>query len=433
MSETVLSNPPRPKGDFWFGNMRPFKRDPLGFMQQMAREHGDFVEMRLAYARTFLVNHPDFIADVLSRKAQHFDKNTRSSAKISSSCGAGLLSGDHEAWLRQRTLVQPVFQPRFIAAMEPFVTAHLDRFLVGWDRAATEGRPVDLVHDMLSLVSNIVAEVLFGDEVDAEQLQADLRVLIDDTWRRIGLFIDPADFSPFFHRSAFKRALASVDRMALSVISRRRHSGKPAHENVLDRLLEAHARGGQAGMNDRELRDATVTLLLAGHETTASALAWSLYHIAAEKGRDLSAEDPARLFREALRLHPSIWIIERRATSEVEVGPYRIPKGASILISPYVLHRHPAFWSDPDSFDPDRFDEKAVAGRPRNAYMPFGLGQHRCIGLHLAELIATRTLAAINRRFILRLESNETPRVEAKITLCHTGRIMTRLEPRPGA
>ena len=429
MQEYSAILPPQSKGRILLGNLPAFQSDPLGFLQETAIAHGDFVSLRFAHIRAFFVNHPDLIGDVLLRNAEDFDKNTRSAAKIRSTCGNSVLSGDKETLQRQRTLIQPAFQPRFIEAMAPAVDAHLSCMLERWGSLAAQGRPVDLVSEMMELVIGITARVMFGDDVDAVQLQADLAVLIDDTWRRIGALIDPAEISPRFHRVAFRRALASVDSIATSIITRRRAGGQ-GRDDLLDRLLEAHATTGEAGMDDRELRDAAVTLLLAGHETTASAIAWSLYHVASETERDIAQSDPAMVFRETIRLYPSIWIIERRARRDVKIGPYSISKGASVLISPYVLHRHRDFWPDAERFDPQRFSAESVAARPRNAYLPFGLGQHRCVGLHLAGLIATRTLAAINRRFTLHLMQDTRPKAAPKITLRHDGPIVARLEIR---
>lgn len=429
MAEQAPIAAPRAGGGLLLGNLPAFQRDPLGFLQEIAAVHGDFVELRFAYVRAVFVNHPDLIGEVLLRHADSFDKNTRSAAKIRSTCGNSILSGDTPTWRRHRALVQPVFQPRFIEAMTPAIDAHLARMVERWDALAASETPVDLVGEMMDLVMGVAARVLFGDDIDAARLQADLAELIDDTWRRIGSLADPADISPRFHRLAFRRALASVDATAMSLIARRRASGVEQND-LLGRLLTAHGDAGEDGMTDRELRDAAVTLLLAGHETTASAIAWSLYHIALEPGRGLAQADPDMVFRETIRLYPSIWIIERRALRDVEIGPYRIGKGASVLVSPYVLHRHRDFWPDAGRFDPQRFSAEAVAARPRNAFLPFGLGQHRCVGLHLANLIAGRTLAAVNRHFVVHLVQAARPEAAPKITLRHKTPIMARLERR---
>lgn len=428
-NEIDLEKPPRVGGNLLIGSLTDFQRNPLTFLENAAAKHGDFVHLRFAYINAYFVNHPNYIEEILLRSAEHFDKDTRSAAKIRSTCGNSLLSGDHATWARHRALVQPVFQPRFINATGPAIDRQLAAMIERWDRFAIDNHPIDLVAEVMTLVMNMTVDVLFGDVINVGQLQQDLAVLISDTWQRIGAVIDPSALSPLFHKAAFKQALKSVDATAFSIIAKRRAS----HDNrddLLGRLLESHAGAEIAGLDDRELRDAAVTLLLSGHETTASAITWALYHIAVANNDRLSNVNPAQIFKEAIRLYPSIWIIERRAIQDIRIGPYIIPKGSMVLISPYHLHRHPAFWLEAEQFDPGRFDDERVKARPRNAYLPFGLGQHRCIGLHLTNLIAERTIAAITARFKIVLQAGPKPLPMPMITLGIAQPIWGRLERR---
>lgn len=183
---------------------------------------------------------------------------------------------------------------------------------------------------------------------------------------------------------------------------------------MLSQLLAAHQAEGDQKLSDQELRDAAVTLLLAGHETTANALAWAFFEVAGQPDKGLKTANPAHIFAEAVRLYPSIWIIARRAVVADEIGGYTIPRGSRVLISPYLIHRHPAFWTDPDSFDPTR--HATQSDRPRHAYIPFGLGPHRCIGLHMAQAIGAAVIGQVYSQFRLHRTADRPP-LDPKITL----------------
>jgi cytochrome P450 len=208
--------------------------------------------------------------------------------------------------------------------------------------------------------------------------------------------------------------VAEIDQIVFDLIhTRRKCQDRP--DDVLSRLLAAHEAGGEIQLNDKELRDATVTLLLAGHETTANALSWAFIH--ASNGFETA--EPAHIFSEVIRLYPSIWIIERRVIRDDTIGGYHIPRGSSVLISPYLLHRHSDFWPEPDRFDPSRF----VGDHPRlrDGYLPFGLGPHRCVGLYLANKIAAHVIERVFSRFRLRLLPDQQIGTTPGITLRHTG------------
>lgn len=208
--------------------------------------------------------------------------------------------------------------------------------------------------------------------------------------------------------------------MVLDVISGRRASREKPND-VLSQLLRAHDASGAERLSDLELRDATLTLLLSGHETTANALSWAFIHAAAGHTQSL----PSELFCESLRLSPSIWLIERRAKAVDWIGGFRISAGSSVLISPYVLHRHPAFWPEPERFMPSRFSGEQP--RHRDGYMPYGLGPHRCVGLYLANKMAAHILSRVHARLSLSLVPSQFPGTSAGITLRHAGPVYMRV------
>ena len=403
-----MTRAPGPKGSLLWGSLGAFKADSLGFLAQAAQDHGDIVRLRFGPITAHLVNHPALVEQVLSRNAANYDKATRSADRIAATTGRSLLSADQTAWARHRRLIQPAFQPRAFDGIGPVLDHLIAPMFVRWDKAGK----IDIVDEMMQLVIAAAIRILFSSSLDPQRINAPLEILLADTWRRIEAPLDASLLSPRLHRPAFKKAVAQIDAIVLDLIQTRRASAQRP-DDVLTRLLDAHAAEGEAQLTDQELRDAAVTLLLAGHETTANALSWAFIHASGA----FQAADPAHIFAEAIRLYPSIWIIERRALQADTIGGFDIPRGSSVLISPFLLHRRADFWPDPTRFDPARFADGTP--RPRDAYLPFGLGQHRCVGLHLANKIAAHVIGRVFAEFDLRALPGQTPRTDPGITLRH--------------
>lgn len=411
-----MTRAPGPQGGFIWGSLPAFKADALGFLTSAVRDHGDIVRLRFGPITAHLINRPEYVEHVLSRHGANFDKATRSAKRIAATTGNSLLSADQPAWQRHRRLIQPAFQPRSFDGIAPVLDALIAPMLDRWERV----KEIDIVDEMMRLVISAAIKTLFSADIAPERISAPLEVLLGDTWRRIEAPLDASLLSKHLHRPAFKSALAQIDAIVLELVqARRRTANRP--DDVLSRLLAAHEEAGEAQLSDPELRDAAVTLLLAGHETTANALAWACIH-----GVDWPAADPAHLFAEAIRLHPSIWVIERRAIAADVIGGFDIPRGSSVLISPYLLHRHPDFWPDPERFDPNRFANGLP--RPRDGYLPYGLGAHRCVGLHLANKMAEQILTRIRERVSLRLVPDQPLGAIAQITLQHAAPVMMRVD-----
>lgn len=412
MALSPVTRAPGPKGRLIGGSLERFKADPLACLVDAAQDHGDIVRLRFGPFIAHLVNRPDLVDHVLSRNSANYDKATRSADRIAATTGNSLLSANGAAWQRHRSLIQPAFQPRCFDGIGPVIDRLLDPMMARWDGAGS----IDIVDEMMQLVLGCAIRILFSSAIDPQRINAALDVLLVDTWRRIEAPVDAAMLSRRLHRPAFRRAVAEIDSIVLDLIrTRRAQIHRP--DDVLSRLLHAHETDGAVHLSDRELRDAAVTLLLAGHETTANALSWAFIHAA---GR-WEASDPAHLFAEAIRLYPSIWVIERRAIADDTIGGYHIPRGSSVLISPYLLHRKPDLWSDPDRFDPTRF---AGGHTPaRHSYLPFGLGAHRCVGLHLARGIARHVLGRVLGRFHLHLLPGQSLDTLPGLTLHHKGAV----------
>lgn len=414
-----MKRAPGPKGSLIWGSLADFNADTLGFLSAAVREHGDIVRLRFGPVIAHLINRPEHIEHVLSRNAGNYDKATRSASRIAATTGESLLSANKDAWQRHRRLIQPAFQPNCFDNIGPVIDTLLIPMMDRWRQCNT----VDIVDEMMQLVIGIAIKILFSSDIEPERINAPLEIILADTWRRIEAPFDPSMISSRLHRRAFKDAVKAIDSIVFEIIQTR-HASRNRPDDVLSRLLAAHEASGETNLSDVELRDAAVTLLLAGHETTANAISWAFIHASG----GFAKADPRHLFAEAVRLNPSIWVIERRAMRDDEIGGFHIPRGSSVLISPYLLHRHPSFWPNPHEFDPTRFAR--THDRPRHAYLPFGLGLHRCVGLHLANTIAAHVIESVFTNFNLKILPDQKLEHLAGITLRHKKTAHMHVEPK---
>ncbi len=434
---------PKPPGRPLTGHVREVRRDVLGLLTRSAAACGDVVRFRLGPLVVHLVNHPDLIAEVLVKKRDLYDKSTRSSQSLATICGESLLTANGPAWHRRRRLVQPVFHRAAIATCGSIMTDCARSLVDSW-----RGQPhVDGAAEMMRVTYRIVGRCLFStDELtaEAETIAHAMETLVSRTyerWRR--LFSAPPSW-PTPANQRFREALAQVDGVISRLIERSREH-PPATPDLLSLLLSARDDETKTGFTDAEVRNEAVTFLLAGHETTATSLAWALALLAKHPGTadaiaaeltDALGEAPVtleslprlplldRVFREALRLYPPIWAIERRALADDEIGGFFVPRNSSVIVSPWALHRHPGFWSNPDAFDPERFATEAESP----AYLPFGLGPRACIGREFALAEGRIILAEIVRAFRLRIDAFPEP--EPAITLRMKGGLRLHLEQR---
>lgn len=399
----------------------------------------------------YLITHPEDVARVLQKNASGYTKSTRTYAKIRSLLGDGLLTSEGPDWVRQRRLVQPAFHARRIQEFAALVAELAAESAETWAVTARRGHPVELGTEMTRLTLRIVGHAFFGTEIGerSDAIGSAIRTALRHTSRRAEGVLDLGAF-PTPGSRRFGRALRTLEQLVSEIVEEtRQRPGESRH--LLSLLLEA--RDGDTGetLDDREIRDQVLTLLLAGHETTATALAWTSYLLSrnpAEQdrlgmevtrvlnGRLVSHADLGDLpytravVQEALRLFPPLWLIERRARVEDLIGGVRVPASATIALSPYVTHRHPQFWTDPDRFDPGRFLSGAAGNRVPFAYFPFGGGPRACIGAGFAMMEAELILATLASRFRLEPASGREVRPRPGVTLRPAGPILVQLEER---
>jgi len=412
--------------------LRAFRRDPIGLLSTAAT-FGDVSYLKLPRFRAYLLNHPDLVRDVLVTGSQGFMKGpSMQAAKLV--LGESLLTSEAEYHGRQRRMIQPIFHHDRI---EGFADVMVERAVRASDRWRA-GEILDVHREMAGLTLAVVGATLFGTDIEAEETRSVGQALA------LQLSMFGRVFSPLFQLSMrlplpsnrrFERSKAALHAVMDRMIARRRSSGA-AGEDVLSLLLRAQEDG--AGMSDAQVRDEAMTLFLAGHETTSNALTWTWYLLSQHEdveaklhaeldevlgGRLPTVADVPRLrltemvLTESMRILPPAWAIGRRALVDHHAGSYVVPAGSVVIVSPYLVHHDPRWYEDPEAFVPERWRDEERAGRPRNAYLPFGAGPRMCVGEHFARLEGVLVLATIAQRWRLNLVPGHRVELQPAVTL----------------
>jgi cytochrome P450 len=430
--------PPGPRGHIILGSLRDLERDALRFLLSVRGRYGDVASLRILFSRAYLLSHPEHVKHVLQDRHTIYTKDTIDYRMLKPVLGNGLLTSDGAVWLRQRRLMQPAFQHARVAAFEGAITEQTLAMRDRWEDAARRETPINVAREMTRLALTIAAKVLFGHDI-GDQAEVVSQAVTTLNEYLIGQFYSPWQLAalPTARNRRARRACRALDDVVCQIIQQRRAHGADTAD-VLSGLLLAQDQETGGGMTDAELRDEVVTLLVAGHETTASALAWTWYLLAihpaaaarlrAEIDRLLAGRTPTvddlpqlrftrMVLEEAMRLYPPAWAFSRAPTEDDEIGGYRVPAKSLVLLSPYVTHRHPDFWERPERFDPERFTPERSRARPRFAYFPFGGGPRQCIGNEFATVEAQLVLAVVAQRYGLALVPGRRVEPEPAITL----------------
>lgn len=417
-----------------WSTLRQFRRDPLGFLTALAA-HGPVVEFRLGPQQVFLLTEPDAIEDVLVTSAAGFAKG-RALERAKQTLGEGLLTSEGGFHLRQRRLMQPAFHKARVAGY----TDAMSRTAVTVRESWPAGVPLDLASEMNRLTLAIVSDTLFGASVGTTSDTARVQQVITDLMEMFDLVMLPFAewlvYLPLPRMRRYRAARRALDTLIYGIIAERRRSGVDRGD-LLSLLLHAQDADDGTGMTDQQVRDEVITLFLAGHETTANALAWAWVLLARHPevearlhaelaevlaGAAPTAADVARLpytravVAETLRLYPPAWTMGRRVLRDYRSGGHDVPAGALVLLSQWVVHRDPRWWPAPERFDPQRWLGDAAA-RPRFAYFPFGGGNRVCIGEGFAWSEAVVVLAAIAQRWRFVLDPAHPVEPQPLITL----------------
>ncbi|MEM7043171.1 MAG: cytochrome P450 [Pseudomonadota bacterium] len=429
---------PIPPTRFPFGNLGPLRRDPFGFLLHCRAGYGDLVRLKLFTTTAFLFSHPDLVQHILQKKQPVYDKDLQPLKRLKPVLGDGMVTADGEVWKHQRDVAKPAFHAREVQSFGPEITEVIADTIAHWREAAVDGRVLDMHHEMMHITLRVAGRALFGVDLGAEAEVSSnlLNATMAAGLKRMNALVAAPMMLPTRNNRLLKTARRSLERMIDRIIERRQEEGRDG-EDLFGRLLEDHGARERPGRT-RQFYDEAITILLAGHETTANALSFSLHLLGRHReiaarlreetrqvlaGRPATFEDiPSLAFTrmvldEAMRLYPPAWLIDRNAVEDDEIDGYQIPKGSLILISPYVIHRHPAFWPDNERFDPERFARDQGKDRPRHAYFPFGLGPRVCIGTSFALTEAVMVLASLIDQFDVEPTEGHVLTLDPNVTL----------------
>jgi len=441
----VTSRPAGPKNLPIVGNLYAFRSDPLGFLADAARKYGDLVYFRVARQHMYLVNHPDYVREVLVSNQGNFIKS-RALQRAKILLGEGLLTSEGQHHLRQRRLVQPAFHRERLAAYASAMSECSVRWREGWQAGST----LDVSTEMPHLTLSIVAKTLFNADVRSQASEiGDAMTTVLQMFRLLLMpFSEYMEKLPLPYVRRFEKARARLDSTIYGLIRERRKSGQDTGD-LLSMLLLAQDEDDR--MSDQQVRDEALTLFLAGHETTANALTWTWYLLSQhpEVERRLHQEidevlgghapemaDVPNLrysemiLAEALRLYPPAWAIGRMATGPFSLGGVEVPGKSICILSPYLVQRDARWFPDPERFDPERWTPEGRDSRPKFSYFPFGGGARVCIGERFAWMEGVIVMAAIAQKWRLRLAPDQTVEPLPLITLRVKTGLRMIVEPR---
>ncbi len=407
-------------------------------LTKFAREGGDIVPVRLGLKQAFLLNHPDYIAQVLSDR-ELFPKFIRKGRDLHDLIGEGLLNSEGDYWFHQRRKVQPIFHGKRIAAYGEVMVAYTESMLKTWQNGETR----DVSTDMISLTLKIVMKTILNLEVSEEKAK-NIAHCVDEGMHWVQsqrrLFFLKKEIREWFYipkKIHYKKALQAMDETIYNIINQRRKNPLDTND-LLSMLMEIRDEADGGCMSDKQLRDEVATLILAGHETTASALSWTWMLLSQHSevqaklraelqvvlcGRSPTVEDIPRLqytemvIKEAMRLYPPVPIITRRTSKDCKIGGYSVPAKCEILISQWTMHRNPRYFEEPDVFKPERWAGDLEKQLPKGVYFPFGDGPRICIAKGVARMEAVLLLATIAQKFQLTLVPNFSIVPQFSITL----------------
>ncbi len=472
--------PLAPGGEGLLGHNAAFRKNRMRMMRLLARQEHPILRLDIPFpgVHAAMALDPDIVQEVLVEKNRSFVKSDMLRFGLYELGGEGLFTSNGDLWKRQRRTMAPLFTPRALEAYAEDMVACAERTVAGW----RDGGSLSLSHETTRLTMGVAGKTLFDADTfsEADEIGEALTVALEWTgWiigrplavghiaarraaeslarRTTGRLHDAAVraerrltgplFLPGKRGRGLREAIRFLDDHVQKMIDQRRGSAAP-HPDLLTRLLEAKDEDG-ATMSDRQVRDEVLTLFIAGHETTATGLAWTLYHAgrdpelyrAMEREADLVGERPGvedlprlglclRAFKEALRVAPPVYVFGRDSIEPVTIGGYDLPWRTNIMLAPWALHHQARLWPEPDRFDPARFLPEHEAGRHRYAYLPFGAGPRICLGNHFAYMEAQLTLAVLLKRFRFEILGADEPDPGATLRPKHGIRVRVhRREP----
>lgn len=416
------------------GVMPQVQRNPLEVLERATLEFGPVAHLPIPTAKAYVLGTPKLAHHVLVANVKNYAKQTRGYEMLRLVLGNGLVTSEGDFWKRQRRIAQPAFHRERLAGFGRVMARAAKEMLDGWQ----EGAPFDLASELMHVTLRIVGEALLSTDVtsEADDVGEALTVGLEHLIHRTTRPLSPPHWVPTPRNLRFKRALARLDAVVLDIIAQRRRGGGPG-DDLLAMLMDSRDPETGEGMTDAQLRDEVMTIFLAGHETTANNLSWTFKLLAenpevearlfAEVRDVLRGEAPtmeslprlpfvANTIKESLRLYPPVWTLGRRVVEDEVIDGFLLPKDALVFVSPWAIHRLPGFWPEPLRFNPDRWLHDDPR-RQHGSYLPFSMGQRKCIGDMFALVEAQLVLASVVQRFHLSLVPGQQIVAEPMITL----------------
>lgn len=422
----------------------------LDWFQSLNDRFGEISTFKVMKTNVYLVNHPEYVKEILTSKMPTYTKRTIGFKIIKVVLGESIFTASHDVWKRKRRIAQPYFHKKIISNLATIMTDVITEMLDKWEEKCDKGETVDIMDAMMRLTLDVVVRTLFSTALTKEELQK-----VADVFTPILQETNNRNFYPFKfitqlplkRNKDYKENVETLNQIIFSIIEKRRTS-KEKHMDLLQMLMDARDEETGEALSDQELRDEAMTIFIAGHETTANAMSWLWVVLNQEKevrerldkeihevlGKRVptAADFPnlpytLKVFKEILRVYPPVPAVPRRIEKDDKLGEYQLEGGNDVFISPYLLHRHPDFWEDPEKFDPNRFDKEKERQRHTFAYLPFGGGPRICMGNNFAMMEAVFIIAMTSQRFKLKLLPNLKIKPSYKLTY-RPNKVLVKLE-----
>lgn len=445
-ADADADRPPGPDGLPLLGNTLEFGRHTFEFLQRGRREYGDVVAFEVLGREFYQLNHPAHVRRVLVEESANYRKASFLTDQFGEFLGEGLLLSEGETWRRGRRLVRPAFDPERVAAHAETMVDRTERVLNAWE----PGERLDLGEETTRLALEIVTDALFGVDLRAAgpTLRRSFRIVTREFRDRTARPVPVPSWVPTPRNRRYRRARRRIDAAVAEIVERRR--ANPG-DDVVSALVRASADADADRLDAERIRDHAVTLLFAGHETTAVALTFAFHLLATHPHAEAAAVAELRdalgdrrptaadarsldylgkVVKETLRLYPPVFGVLREPIADDEIGGYRVPAGSTVAMNQITLHRDPRFFADPEAFDPGRWTPSFEADLPEFAYFPFGAGLRRCLGERFATLETTLVLATVLRRYHLELASDRDLVLEPSVTTRPRDPVAVRPKPR---
>jgi cytochrome P450 len=424
------TKPQGPKGYPYIGSLPKLaSANRVNWLQSVADEYGSVSQFNLLKRNVYLVNHPDLVQEILTRGNKNYSKKTVGFKMVKVVLGESTFTAMGDEWRRKRLSVQPYFHRKKIANLATIMTECIEKMLDQWETLCDIEKTLQTTDAMMQVTLNVVVKALFSTALSEEDIQtvADaFNPLLEATNQRVVLPFPLLFNLPTHKNKQYPKLIAKLDAIIYRIIAQRKVSDEKPMD-LLQMLMDATDEETGLPLSDEDLRNEAMTMFIAGHETTATAMSW-LWTIVSQRpdireniehevdtvlaGRTPISADFANLtycqkvFKETMRLYPPVPILPRHVENDDILGGYSLNGGSDVLFSAYLLHRHPDFWDQPEIFNPHRFDTDAEKQQHPYAYIPFGGGPRMCLGNNFAMMEAVFIIAMTTQRFRLNLAPN---------------------------